>query len=129
MGRITQKSARQRCIEVLQAPASHYCIESKDNGRGEDAQISHPSPGLATHNTIGSGSIRLGMTAHNKLTDHARNAQQQHTGEIDEDEGSTPVMTRHERETPDIAQAHCRACRSQYDGKSAAKSSTFLHLQ
>ena len=113
----------------MQAPTSYNGIKAEDDGGREDAQIANESPTAMSHAAIGTSSIRLAMATHDELADHTGDTQQQYTTEIDKDKGGSTILTRHKRETPDIAKAYCRPSRSQDDGQSATENAPFLHLQ
>ena len=114
---IAIQTATKRGEEILQAPARHNGIEAEDDGRGENAQIAYPPPAAMPHAAVSTSGISLRMAAHDELADHARDAQEQHTGEINQDKGGATVLARHKRESPHIAKAHGRARRGQHDGQ------------
>ena len=44
---VTLKMSNSRSSQIKQAPSCHYCIESEDYGRGDDAEDTYQSPALA----------------------------------------------------------------------------------
>jgi hypothetical protein len=51
------------------------------------------------------------VTTNDKLTDHARDAQQKHTEKIYDDEDGATVLACHIREAPNVAKTDGRASR------------------
>jgi hypothetical protein len=61
------------------------------------------------------------MSSDEKFADHDGYAQHEHAAQVYQDESGTAVVARFVRETPNVAQAHGRAGRSQYHSQLAAK--------
>jgi hypothetical protein len=72
-------------------------------------------------------SIRLRVTSYNELADHAWYTQEQHTGEVNEDEGSATVLTSHKRKAPHVTQTYSRACCRQHYRQSATEIASLCH--
>ena len=90
--------------------------------------MTHQSPRLSVRQrVVCSGCIGLCMATNNELTDHARQAQQEDAGDIDQDECSTTVLTSHIGETPHIAQTDGGTRRGQHHTQLAAEATPFLH--
>ena len=120
--------SHDRGIEILQAPASHYGIEAQDNHGSNNTQQTDETPGLTIRDTIVSPiGIGLRVAPYHKLTNHPRDAQYQDAGDIDQDKGSTAILTCHIRETPHVTQTNCRSCRCQDDTQFATEINSVLH--
>ena len=115
-------------IEILQAPASHYGIETQDNHRGDDTHQAQGTPRLVlTQIGISTGCIGCGMTADDEFTHHARQSEQDDTYQIDENEGGATILTCHIRETPYITQTDCRAGCGKNNAQLTTKISSCFH--
>ena len=65
------------------------------------------------------------MAPHNKLANHAGNAQKKDTANVNKYKGRTAVVSRHKGETPHVAQTHGRTRRGKYDAYFAAEAASF----
>jgi hypothetical protein len=104
--------AHDGSIDILQAPAGDHRVIAGDKETGDNAEQSHVLPRRAVGQlAIGASRVRRPMAPDDKLADHAGDAQQQDTADIDKDESGTAVLPRHVGETPYITQADSRTCR------------------
>ena len=110
---------------ILKCPTGHHAIEAHDNETREDAHIADYLP---RPTTIGARGILLSMAPHDKLAEHGRQSEHQHTAQIDQQEGCTAVHARLVWETPDIAQPNGRPRRGQHNSYLRCKCSSVLHI-
>ncbi|CUO81708.1 Uncharacterised protein [Segatella copri] len=69
-------TAHDTGIEILQAPASHYGIETQDNHRGDDTHQAQSTPSLMlTQIGISTGCIGCRMTADDEFAHHTRQSE------------------------------------------------------
>jgi hypothetical protein len=71
--------------------------------------------------------IGVSVTANKELAHHDRDAYHSDAEEIDKDECRATIIADFSRETPHIAQAHCRARGCQHGAYLAAKVRSFFH--
>ena len=111
---IATEMTHERGIDILQAPTRDHSIIARDEKTREHTEITHILPCTATRDSaVCPCRVGLRMATNNKLIDYAGQAQQHHAEDIEEDEGSATVFASHIRETPDVAQTHCRPSRGQ----------------
>lgn len=113
--RVAVKFAASRSENVLQTPARHHGIIARDDETRQHAHTSDEAPrARLAHLAIRTPGVGSAMTSDDKLIHHARYAQQQHAAYINQNEGGAAVLSGHIRESPHIAEAHCRARRGEH---------------
>ena len=73
----------------------------------------------------GINGVALGVVTHGKLGNEQRQAEQQDTTQVDDDEGSTAIVTGDIGKSPDVTQADSRACSGEDGSQLTAKAATF----
>ena len=71
--------------------------------------------------------VRLGGSPNDKLAHHHRHGQEEDKADIYQDEGRTAITSHLSGETPNVAQSHGAARRSQYHSYPTAKTSSSVH--
>ena len=113
--RVAVELATGRSENVLQTPARHHSIITRDDKTRQHAHTPNEAPrARLAHLAIRTPSIGSAMTSDDKLIHHARYAQQQHTAYINQNEGGAAVLSGHIRESPHIAESHRRARRGEH---------------
>lgn len=125
------KLANGRGEDVLKAPAGNNGIVACYDKAGENSEIAYKHPGRAVRQlAVGARCIRSRVAADNKLVEHARNAQNEHTHYVYYYECSSAVLSGHIGETPNVAQSNCRTCCGKNDTKLASEicSAVLFHI-
>jgi hypothetical protein len=117
-----------RLNEIEERPATDDDVVREYHERDEHASNSLDAPPLARcelckrMNRIG-----VSVTANKELAHHDRDAYHSDAEEIDKDECRATIIADFSRETPHIAQAHCRARGCQHSAYLATKVRSFFH--
>ena len=109
-------------VNIIETPAGHYGVVTRDEITREHFQIAHPSP-CRTVGQLGVGSCGVGSASapDDEFANHTGNAEHQDARDIYQDEGRSTIFAGKIGKTPDVSQAYSRASRCQYDTKPAAK--------
>ena len=113
MGSLTGKLVGKSKHGIFDGPSCHYAIVAHDEEARKHAQASHPLPlSAGSQFLIGTGCICLRVTSNHEFAQHDWQSDEKDTCDVDDDESSTTISSRFDRETPNIAQSNGRTrCR------------------
>ena len=112
---------------VLDAVAAQGAVEEQNEERGQDAQPTDPFESLA-QSLIGADDTLAGLAAQRQLTHHDDEAAEDCQNQIDDEECKAARGAHFIGETPDVAQADCRADRRHQETKVGSKAFSFFHV-
>jgi len=124
---IAMKLTHDRRVDILQAPSRHHSVIACDEKSGNHAEQPHILPRLATtHLGVCPVGVGRSMSPDDKLSNHARNAQQQYTCHIYQDECRATVLAGHVWKAPHVTQSHRAAGSGQDHTQLASKARSFF---
>jgi hypothetical protein len=106
-GRVDGAAAHEE--HVGQRPACDHDVERQDHEARENAHVAHQRPAPAAQRAEGSDRVPLRGAADDHFCHDQRQPEEQHDGQIDEDEGAAAVLAGDVGKAPDIAEADGRA--------------------
>ena len=112
---------------VVECPARDYEVVAHNQEHRHKARSTKPAPAL-TNLCKGVDRVTLRVVSNGELRNKERKTQKQDTAEVDDDKRTTTVLGGDVGETPDVAEADCRACSSKDGRELTAEATTFCCL-
>ena len=96
--------------DVFEGPSGHRGVERHDDEGAEHAHVADDGPSRAgTQQLERPDGVLLGASSDNEIAEHHWDAEAENDQEVNQKEGSTPIVAKFAGEPIDVAQAHGRS--------------------
>ena len=128
--RSVRKVQAHSLVQVFHRPASHNAVIAQDDNWSENGQQAQPLPSRPGGQFFHRSERALAAAAADNGFCKENGKHQHETGDhVQDDKGSTTVLTHHVREAPDVPQAHSRSGHGHDHRKAAAEMFALTHIK